>query len=163
MKHVYDLCAALGEEARINEDKVLNLERKRLQDKVMAVCIPQVISTQPSWEEFVKTGEAKIEQHHLDFADLMCEIINKCEDALFGQLLQDMFENDARDTQLRRVYDKTAKFYAQLPDEFTTQDVMRICGYTKNDSASRKTKEWVRANVVEKLQKGVFRKLAKAI
>jgi hypothetical protein len=163
VKHVYDLCAALGEEARINEDKVLNLERKRLQDKVMAVCIPQVISTQPSWEEFVKTGVAKIEQHHLDFADLMCEIINKCEDALFGQLLQDMFENDARDTQLRRVYDKTAKFYAQLPDEFTTQDVMKICGYTKNDSASRKTKEWVRANVVEKLQKGVFRKLAKAI
>ena len=163
VKHVYDLCAALGEEARINEDKVLNLERKRLQDKVMAVCIPQVISTQPSWEDFVKTGVAKIEQHHLDFADLMCEIINKCEDALFGQLLQDMFENDARDTQLRRVYDKTAKFYAQLPDEFTTQDVMKICGYTKNDSASRKTKEWVRANVVEKLQKGVFRKLAKAI
>jgi hypothetical protein len=93
----------------------------------------------------------------------MCEIINKCEDALFGQLLQDMFENDARDTQLRRIYDKTAKFYAQLPDEFTTQDVMKICGYTKNDSASRKTKEWVRAKVVEKLQKGVFRKLAKAI
>ena len=61
VKHVYDLCAALGEEARINEDKVLNLERKRLQDKVMAVCIPQVISTQPSWEEFVKAGEAKIE------------------------------------------------------------------------------------------------------
>ena len=85
----------------------------------------------------MKTGEAKIEQHHLDFADLMCEIINKCEDALFGQLLQDMFENDARDTQLRRVYDKTAKFYAQLPDEFTTQDVMKICGYTKNGGFAR--------------------------
>ena len=39
VKHVYDLCAALAEEARINEDKVLNLERKRLQDKIMAVCI----------------------------------------------------------------------------------------------------------------------------
>ncbi len=64
-------------------------------------------ATQPSWEAFAKTGEVKIEQHHLDFADLMCEIINKCEDALFGQLLQDMFENEARDTQLRRVYDKT--------------------------------------------------------
>ena len=35
--------------------------------------------------------------------------------------------------------------------------------YTKNVSASRKTNEWVRANVVEKLQKGMFRKLAKAI
>ena len=163
VKHVYDLCAALAEEARINEDKVLNLERKRLQDKVMAVCIPQVISTQPSWEGFVKTGVCQIEQHHLDFADLMCEIINKCEDALFGQLLQDMYDNEARDTQLRRVYDKTPKYYAQLPDEFTTQDVMRIWGYSVSAAASRKCGELVKSCVIVKLQKGRFKKLAKAI
>lgn len=163
VKHVYDICAALAEDARINEDKVLNLERKRLQDKIMAVCIPQVISTQPSWEEFVKTGECKIEQHHLDFADLMAEIINRCEDALFGQLLQDMYENEARDTQLRRVYDKTAKFYSMLPEEFTTQDVMKIWGYQKNTVASRKCDTFLRNNVIEKLERGRFRKLAKAI
>ena len=163
MKHVYDLCSALGEEARINEDKVLNLERKRLQDKIMAVCIPQVISTQPSWEEFVRTGEAKIEQHHLDFADLMCEIINKCEDALFGQLLQDMFDNEARDTQLRRVYDKTAKFYASLPEEFTTQDVMRTWGYNNLVNASRRVAQLEKDNVVEKVKNGQYRKLAKAV
>ena len=163
VKYVYDLCAALGEEARINEDKVLNLERKRLQDKVMAVCIPQVISTQHSWEEFVKTGEVKIEQHHLDFADLMCEIINKCEDALFGQLLQDMYDNEARDTQLRRVYDKTAKFYSMLKDEFTTQDVMKTWGYSRVDSASKKIADLIRNNQIEKVKKGCFIKLAKAI
>ena len=163
VKHVYDLCSALGEEARINEDKVLNLERKRLQDKIMAVCIPQVISTQPSWEEFVKTGEAKIEQHHLDFADLMCEIINKCEDALFGQLLQDMFDNEARDTQLRRVYDKTAKFYAMLPEEFTTQDVMEIWGYSQISNASKRITKLEKDNVIEKVKNGVYKKLAKAV
>ena len=163
VKHVYDLCSALGEEARINEDKVLNLERKRLQDKVMAVCIPQVISTQPSWEAFAKTGEVKIEQHHLDFADLMCEIINKCEDALFGQLLQDMFENEARDTQLRRVYDKTAKYYNMLPDEFTTQDVMKTFGYASIVNASQRIKRFVNENVVEMVERGKYRKLAKAI
>ena len=163
VKHVYDLCAALGEEARINEDKVLNLERKRLQDKVMAVCIPQVISTQPSWEEFVKTGVCQIEQHHLDFADLMCEIINKCEDALFGQLLQDMFENEARDTQLRRVYDKTAKFYSLLPEEFTTQDVVRVWGYSSNIAASSRISKLEKQNVVEQIVRGRYRKLAKAI
>ena len=163
MKHVYDICAALAEEARINEDKVLNLERKRLQDKIMAVCIPQVISTQPSWEEFVKTGEAKIEQYHLDFADLIAEIINKCEDALFGQLLQDMFENEARDCQIRRIYDKTAKFYSMLPDEFTTQDVMRIWGYRNLSAASRKLSKMTNECVIEKIEKGKYMKLAKAI
>ena len=154
VKHVYDLCSALGEEARINEDKVLNLERKRLQDKIMAVCIPQVISTQPSWEEFVRTGEAKIEQHHLDFADLMCEIINKCEDALFGQLLQDMFDNEARDTQLRRVYDKTAKFYAML---------LEIWGYSQISNASKRITKLEKDNVIEKVKNGVYKKLAKAV
>ena len=163
VRHVYDLCAALGEEARINEDKVLNLERKRLQDKVMAVCIPQVISTQPSWEEFVKTGVCQIEQHHLDFADLMCEIINKCEDALFGQLLQDMYDNEARDTQLRRVYDKTAKFYSMLPDEFTTQDVQRVWGYSKIVNASQRVSKFVKENVIEMIDRGKYRKLAKAV
>ncbi len=129
----------------------------------MAVCIPQVISTQPSWEAFVKTGVVKIEQYHLDFADLMCEIINKCEDALFGQLLQDMFDNEARDTQLRRVYDKTARFYALLPDEFTTQDVMRVFGYSRIDTASKKIKTWRDGNQIEKVQNGFYKKLAKAI
>lgn len=163
VRFVYDLCAAIAEEARINEDKVLNLERKRLQDKIMAVCIPQVISTQSSWEEFVKTGEAKIEQYHLDFAELMCEIINKCEDALFGQLLQDMFANEARDTQLRRVYDKTAKFYSMLPEEFTTKDVVNIFGYSSISTASSKCDKFVKENVCERISKGKFRKLAKAI
>ena len=163
VKHVYDLCAALAEEARVNEDKVLNLERKRLQDKVMAVCIPQVISTQPSWEAFAKTGEVVIEQHHLDFATLMLEIVNKCEDALFGQLLQDMFDNEARDTQLRRVYDKTARFYAQLPDEFTTQDVMRVWGYNRVDTASKKIKGMIDQKQIEKIKNGAYRKLARVI
>lgn len=163
VKHVYDLCAALGEEACINDDKVLNLERMRLQDKILAVCIPQVISTQPSWEEFARTGNARIEQHHLDFADLMCEIINRCEDALFGQLLQDMYNNEARDTQIRHVYDKTARFFSQLPDEFTTQDVMRIWGYSQVESASRKANEFVKNRTAEKIKNGQYKKLSTSI
>lgn len=163
VRHVYDLCAALAEEARINEDKVLNLERKRLQDKVMAVCIPQVISTQPSWSEFASSGHVKIEQHHLDFADLMCEVINTCEDALFGKLLQEMFDNEANHTVLRRIYDKSAKYYALLNDEFTTQDMMRIWGYTSNTTASHKCARLERDHIIERIGRGTFRKLATAI
>ena len=111
----------------------------------------------------MKTGVCQIEQHHLDFADLMCEIINKCEDALFGQLLQDMYDNEARDTQLRRVYDKTAKFYSMLPDEFTTQDVQRVWGYKSNVAASSKCNQFIKECIIEKLERGHFRKLANAI
>ena len=87
----------------------------------------------------------------------------KCEDMLFGQLLQDMFDNEARDTMIRRVYDKTAKFFSQLPEEFTTQDVMRVFGYTSNSTASRKIGTFVDQKIVEKCTHGRYRKLAKAI
>lgn len=163
VRHVYDLCAALGEEARINQDKVLNLERKRLQDKVMAVCIPQVISTQRSWSAFASTGVVTVEKHHLEFAELMCDIINTCEDALFGKLLQDMFDNEANHTVLRRVYDKSARFYAELPDEFTTQDVLRVWGYSSVSTASHKCCSLERDHVIEKLGQGKYRKLSSAI
>ena len=53
--------------------------------------------------------------------------------------------------------------FLSLSGQMSDRDVMKICGYTKNVSSSRKTNEWVRANVVEKLQRGMFRKLAKAI
>ena len=111
----------------------------------------------------MKTGVCQIEDHHLAFADLMCEIINKCEDALFGQLLQDMYDNEARDTLLRRVYDKTAKFYSLLPEEFTTQDVMKTWGYSRIDSASKKIADLIKNNQVEKVKKGSYKKLATAI
>ena len=74
-----------------------------------------------------------------------------------------MFDNEARDTQLRRVYDKTAKFYAMLPEEFTTQDVMRTWGYNNLVNASRRVAQLEKDNVVEKVKNGQYRKLAKAV
>ena len=74
-----------------------------------------------------------------------------------------MFDNEARDTQLRRVYDKTAKFYASLPEEFTTQDVMRTWGYNNLVNASRRVAQLEKDNVVEKVKNGQDRKLAKAV
>ena len=74
-----------------------------------------------------------------------------------------MFDNEARDTQLRRVYDKTAKFYALLPEEFTTQDVMELWGYSSIVNASQRISKLEKDNVVERIKKGVYKKLAKAV
>ena len=74
-----------------------------------------------------------------------------------------MFDNEARDTQLRRVYDKTAKFYASLPEEFTTQDVMEIWGYSQISNASKRITKLEKDNVIEKVKNGVYKKLAKAV
>lgn len=160
--HVYDIVAARAEEAA-DTDKVTFTICKRLQDKVMAVCIPQVISTQKSWDDFASTMTVRITQQHLKFADLVCDVLFRCEDALFGQLMQEHYDTEERDVQMRNVYDKTADYFALLPDNFSTTDVMRIWGYTSNTTASTRIATLVDQKLVEKLGRGSYHKLVSTL
>jgi hypothetical protein len=60
-------------------------------------------------------------------------------------------------------YDKTNDYYQQLSQEFTTQDVMTVWGYTSKATASTRIKGFIDSGAVKKLQKGRFKKLATAI
>ena len=160
--HVYNLVAKRAEEAANEGDEVTLIMTKRMQDKVMALCIPQVISTQKSWEEFQQTMTVKITRQHLDFATLMFEVLFACEDALFGQMWQDYFDNEERDNQPRITYDKTNEYFQSLPNEFTTQNVMDIWGYSSNATASTRIKDFIDAGMVKKLSRGHYQKLTNA-
>jgi hypothetical protein len=157
--HVYNLIALRAEEAAAEGDEVTLTMLKRMQDKVMALCIPQVISTQKSWDEFQQTMTVKITRRHLDFATLMFEIIFACEDALFGQMWQDYFDNEHRNELPRVVYDKTNDYFQQLPRLFTTNDVKTIWGYTSNTTASTRISTLIQAGAVKKLRQGHFEKI----
>ena len=135
----------------------------RMQDKVMAICIPHVLSTQKSWEEVQRTMTVKITQQHLDFAKLIFDVLLGCEDALFGQLWQDYFDNEERDAQVRTTTNKTAQFYSLLPDSFTTADVGRIWGYSSKSTASDKCRELCDQKVIKKIKQGHYIKLISAI
>ena len=161
--HVYKLAATRMEEAANEGDQVTLTMLKRMQDKVMAICIPQVVSTQTSWEEFQQTMTVKITRQHLEFATLMFEVLFACEDALFGLMWQDFYDNEERDTQTRIVYDKTSEYFQSLPQEFTTKDVMNIWGYSTTTTASARIREFVKSQQVEKIKQGHFRKLVTAI
>ena len=161
--HVYNLVAVRTEEAANENDQATLTMLMRMQDKVMALCIPQVISTQKSWEEFQKTMTVKITRQHLDFATLMFEVLYGCEDYLFGQMWQDYYENEERDTQPRITYDKTNDFFQQLSNEFTTKDVMDTWGYSSNATASTRIKDFIDCGAVKRIGKGRFLKLATAI
>ena len=161
-KHVYDLVAVRMEEAANEHDEATLTMLKRMQDKVMALCIPQVISTQKSWEEFEKTMTVKVTRQHLEFATLMFEVLFSCEEALFGLMWQDYFDNEHRNEQPRIVYDKTNDYYQQLSQEFTTNDVKNVWGYSTIATASTRITKLIDAGVVEKIGHGKFRKLKSA-
>ena len=157
--HVYNMVALHAEEASNEGDEVTLTMMKRMQDKVMALCIPQVISTQKSWDEFLQTMTVKITRQHLDFATLMFEVLYACEEALFGLMWQDYFDNEQRDEQPRITYDKTNEYFQQLSQEFTTNDVKTVWGYTSNATASERIRKLIEAGLVKKLRQGHFQKL----
>ena len=157
--HVYNMVALRAEEACNEDDEVTLTMMKRMQDKVMALCIPQVISTQKSWDEFQRTMTVKITRQHLEFATLMFEVLYACEEALFGLMWQDYFDNEQRDEQPRITYDKTNEYFQQLSQEFTTNDVKTVWGYTSNATASERIRKLIEAGLVKKLRQGHFQKL----
>lgn len=165
VKFVYDMIAPRMEEAANDGDQATLTMLKRMQDKVMAICIPHVISTQKSWEEFQMTMTVKITKQHFEFAKLMFEVMFECEDYLFGQIWQEHYENEERDTQPRATYDKTNEHFMELPTEFTTQDVMKTWGYSSNSTASTRIKDFVETGKVKPIEgkRGHYIKLATAI
>ena len=160
--HVYGLVAARAEEAANENDQVTLTMMMRMQDKVMALCIPQVISTQKSWEDFQQTMTVKVTRQHLEFATLMFEVLSSCEEYLFGQMWQDYFDGEDRDVLPRITYDKTNEYFQSLPYEFTTQNVMDIWGYSSNATASTRIKDFIDAGMVKKLSRGHYQKLTNA-
>ncbi len=164
IEYVYDIVGARAEEAYSEGDQVTVLMCKRMQAKIMAVCIPLVLSTQKSWEEVCQTMTVKVTQQHLAFASLMFDVLLSCEDMLFGQLWQDYFDNEERDCTVRRIYDKTSDYFQQLPEQFTTKDVQQIWGYSSNSTASTRIHQMCESGQVKALkQRGHYQKLVSAI
>jgi len=161
--HVYTIVATRAEEADNEGDEVTRIMCMRMQDKVMALCIPLVLSTQKSWDEVKASMTVKISKQHLAFASLVFDVLLRCEDQLFGQLWQDYYDNEQRDCQSRRVYDKTSEYFRRLPTEFTTQDVMNIWGYTSNTTASARCKSLCESGKIKKAGYGRFIKLVTAV
>ena len=161
--HVYKMVAARMEEAANEGDEATLTMLKRMQDKVMAICIPQVVSTQKSWDDFQQTMTVKVTKQHLEFATLMFEILFACEETLFGLMWQDYFDDEERDTQTRAVYDKTSDYFESLPQEFTTKNVMDIWGYSSNTTASARISTLIKSGAVKKISHGHFQKLRTAI
>ena len=164
IKHVHDIVGAKAEEAYNSGDKVTLKMCMRMQDKIMVLCIPLVLSTQKSWEQVKQTMTVKITQQHLDFATLMFDVLLSSEDLLFGQLWQDYFDNEERDCMVRKIYDKTSEFFQQLPHQFTTQDVMDTWGYSSNSTASTRIKQMCEdGQVIPMKKRGHYQKLVSAI
>ena len=156
--HVYDLCELSAQEAEAADDHVLDYLRKRAVFYATWLTIPRILARQ--YEEFRKTGKLEITDDDLKFATLIYDAVIYFQDHFFGQMLQDSWDNAAREYVPRRKNSKNADAYKSLPDVFTSQEVMAVLDVEKA-AAYKQCQRWLMHGFVERLKQGKFKKIIK--
>jgi len=156
--HVYDLCEQSAQEAEAADDHVLDYLRKRAVFYATWLTIPRILARQ--YEEFRKTGKLEITDDDLKFSTLMYDAVIYFQDHFFGQMLQDSWDNAAREYVPRRKNSKNAENYKALPEVFTAKDVMNALGI-ENNPASQQCKRWVMHGFIERIKQGKYKKIIK--
>ena len=156
--HVYDLCEQSAQEAEAADDHVLDYLRKRAVFYATWLTIPRILARQ--YDEFKKTGKLEITDDDLKFSTLMYDAVIYFQDHFFGQMLQDSWDNAAREYVPRRKNSKNADAYKSLPDTFTTKEVMEMLDL-ENNPARQQCKRWIMHGFVERLKQGKYRKIIK--
>ena len=156
--HVYDLCEQSAQEAEAADDHVLDYLRKRAVFYATWLTIPRILARQ--YEEFKKTGKLDITDDDLKFSTLMYDAVIYFQDHFFGQMLQDSWDNAAREYVPRRKNSKNAENYKALPEVFTAKDVMQVLDI-ENNPANQQCKRWVMHGFVERIKQGKYKKIIK--
>ena len=101
--------------------------------------IPRILARQ--YDEFKKTGKLDITDDDLKFATLMYDAVIYFQDHFFGQMLQDSWDNAAREYVPRRRNTKNADAYKSLPETFGVKDVIEALDLEDNP-ARQQCKRW---------------------
>ena len=158
--HVYDLCELSAQEAEAADDHVLDYLRKRAVFYATWLTVPRIIGRQ--YEQFKKTGQLEINDDDLKFSTLIYDAVIYFQDHFFGQMLQDSWDNAAREYVPRRKNSKNADAYRDLPETFTTQEVMVVLDI-ENDAARTQCQRWLKHGFVERVKQGKYKKVIKEI
>ena len=158
--HVYDLCYLSAQEAEAADDRVLDYLRKRAVFYATWLTIPRIVARQ--YDEFRKTGKLEVTDDDLKFSTLMYDAVIYFQDHFFGQMLQDSWDNAAREYVPRKRNSKNAEAYRQLPETFGVKEVMATLDI-EDGPARQQCKRWVVHGFVERVRQGKYKKIMKEI
>ena len=156
--HVYDLCEQSAQEAEAADDHVLDYLRKRAVFYATWLTIPRILARQ--YDEFKKTGKLDITDDDLKFSTLMYDAVIYFQDHFFGQMLQDSWDNAAREYVPRRRNTKNADAYKALPEQFTAKEVMLMLDI-ENGAANKQCQRWMTHGFIERIKQGKYKKIIK--
>ena len=158
--HVYDLCELSAQEAEAADDHVLDYLRKRAVFYATWLTIPRILARE--YDTFKNTGKLEVTDDDLKFSTLIYDAVIYFQDHFFGQMLQDSWDNAAREYVPRRRNTKNAEAYKSLPETFGAKDVMSMLDLEKG-AAHKQCQRWMMHGFVERVKQGKYRKVIKDV
>jgi acyl-homoserine lactone acylase PvdQ len=154
----YDWVAQKTNEARLNEDYILDYFRKRVPIYFVRYGIVHAILS--DYEHFAQTGKLSITKRSVDFARLVADFILYMQMYMFGQQVKEAQERVAQNFVPCEKETKKTKFFEALPDEFTVSEVSASSDVAKQ-TVQNYISQWVKNGYVQRQSKGRYKKLVK--
>ena len=151
---LYEWTARRMADAEENDSKAEEMLLKRCAYHGLNFSAPFIVMRH--WDQMKQDGQfwcGSFETDETDWrlAELMTNIQYACQRHYFGALAEAYFDNKLKDASvnvMRR--QKTLEGFSRLPDEFTTEDVMRIYKLNSTGSARMKISRLQKDHIVEK-------------
>ena len=167
--HSYDLCADAAKLAEERNDKVLDVIRRRAALFAVWFTVPiiavraieerrKLAAANKEGEELPKVIDLmKVTKSDLDFCTVMFDSVVYWQDAFFGQMLQDSWENGNKAFVPRVRASRNSDAYAMLPQQFKNADVQAKLNLN-SDQASSQIARWEKKGYVTFVGNRVYKK-----
>lgn len=161
--YCYDLCKKAGKVAEANDDRVLNFFRKRAIFYAEWFTIVRVVGRALAQKENgvdIDYHQPQILKSDLQFAELIYDAVIYWQDAFFGKMLEEVWQNAENTYQQRPLLrrSRNEQIYEQMPNIFTREQLQTaMC--TTRAAANMQISRWKQRNLIKKTSKDSYEKI----
>ena len=159
---LYEWTARRMADAKDNDSRADEMLLKRCAYHGLNFAAPFIVMRH--WDQLQQEGDywcGSFETDDIDWqlTELIVNMQFACQKHYFGAMAEAYFDNKLRDASVnvqRRL--KIRDGFSKLPEEFTTEDVMRCYGYDTEAAARKRVSLLMADHLAERMKKGFYRK-----
>ena len=148
--------------AEVNQDRADELLLKRVAYYGIAISAPFILMRH--WQQWQDEQTFAIDEQDIALCRLALDIQYHTQHHYFGEYAVSYFADMERDPSIERKRNKkTIVAYNALPDEFELKDVVKSYGTSNESSAKSIMSRLAKDGLTERVARGKYRKLKKAM
>ena len=159
VRAAWEWCDNQTDLAKLDNDDCREYFRKRIPLYMIRYTLPRMVCMQ--YEEFKKTGKLTVTEEDKEFARLIGDWLMFASIRQWGNRLLSTWETKAEENKVRERTSSFADKFASLPEKFSLDDIIPL--YRNKKSAQTAISVLVKKELVEKIEKNLWKKLKKDI